>query len=169
MATLKAILRDAGIAADALYGTHLFPHTRSDHVLRGLYSTFFFAPFLYDEVTPQAAVEVALDSYLADSSMQGLRMAREEASFAALQLGSREALEREALTDVARAGMCVQRCVQLAAAEQYDIVGFSCTFEMQLMARALALNLVYFALSAAAFAFFLRRARMHGSLVQMGE
>jgi ABC-2 type transport system permease protein len=43
------------------------------------------------------------------------------------------------------------------------------SFEAQLMAWAFALNLVYFALSAAAFAFFLRRARVHGSLVQMGE
>jgi ABC-2 type transport system permease protein len=43
------------------------------------------------------------------------------------------------------------------------------TFEVGLMAKALALNLVYFASGAAAFAFFLRRAREHGSLVQMGE
>jgi ABC-2 type transport system permease protein len=43
------------------------------------------------------------------------------------------------------------------------------TFELGLMIKALALNLVYFALGAAAFAFFLRRAREHGSLVQMGE
>jgi ABC-2 type transport system permease protein len=43
------------------------------------------------------------------------------------------------------------------------------TFEMHLMVKALALNLVYLALGAAAFAFFLRRAREHGSLVQMGE
>ena len=43
------------------------------------------------------------------------------------------------------------------------------TFEVQLMAKALVLNLVYLALGAAAFAFFLRRAREHGSLVQMGE
>jgi ABC-2 type transport system permease protein len=43
------------------------------------------------------------------------------------------------------------------------------TFEVQLMATAFVLNLVYFALGAAAFAFFLRRARIHGSLVQMGE
>lgn len=43
------------------------------------------------------------------------------------------------------------------------------TFEVQLMAKAFALNLVYFTLGAAAFAFFLRRAREHGSLVQMGE
>jgi ABC-2 type transport system permease protein len=43
------------------------------------------------------------------------------------------------------------------------------TFEAHLMAKAFMLNLVYFASGAAAFAFFLRRARVHGSLVQMGE
>ena len=43
------------------------------------------------------------------------------------------------------------------------------TFEAGFMAKAFMLNLVYFALGAAAFAFFLRRARVHGSLVQMGE
>ena len=43
------------------------------------------------------------------------------------------------------------------------------TFEAGFMVKAFMLNLVYFALGAAAFAFFLRRARVHGSLVQMGE
>ena len=43
------------------------------------------------------------------------------------------------------------------------------TFEMHLMVMAFMLNLVYLTLGAAAFAFFLRRAREHGSLVQMGE
>jgi ABC-2 type transport system permease protein len=43
------------------------------------------------------------------------------------------------------------------------------TFEAALMAKALVLNLVYFALGSAAFAFFLHRARLYGSLVQMGE
>jgi ABC-2 type transport system permease protein len=43
------------------------------------------------------------------------------------------------------------------------------TFEAGLMVKALMLNLVYFALGSGAFAFFLYRARMTGSLVQMGE
>lgn len=43
------------------------------------------------------------------------------------------------------------------------------TFQVQFMIKAFALNLVYFALGSAAFAFFLHRARVHGSLVQMGE
>jgi ABC-2 type transport system permease protein len=43
------------------------------------------------------------------------------------------------------------------------------TFEAGYMLKALLLNVVYFALGAAAFAFFLRRARASGALVQMGE
>jgi ABC-2 type transport system permease protein len=43
------------------------------------------------------------------------------------------------------------------------------SFDAGYMIRALLLNLVYFALGAAAFAFFLRQARASGSLVQMGE
>jgi ABC-2 type transport system permease protein len=43
------------------------------------------------------------------------------------------------------------------------------TFDPQLMVRAFVLNLVYFALGFAAFAFFLHRARVQGTLVQMGE
>ena len=43
------------------------------------------------------------------------------------------------------------------------------TFEAGLMMKALLLNLVYFALGAAAFAFFLRQARASGALVQIGE
>jgi ABC-2 type transport system permease protein len=42
-------------------------------------------------------------------------------------------------------------------------------FDVQLMVRAFLLNLVYFAAGFAAFAYFLHRARVHGSLVQMGE
>ena len=43
------------------------------------------------------------------------------------------------------------------------------TFEAGYMLKALVLNVVYFGLGAAAFAFFLRRARASGALVQMGE
>jgi ABC-2 type transport system permease protein len=43
------------------------------------------------------------------------------------------------------------------------------TFEAHLMLVAFALNLVYFALGSATFGYFLHRARVHGSLVQMGE
>jgi ABC-2 type transport system permease protein len=43
------------------------------------------------------------------------------------------------------------------------------TFEAGYMLKAMGLNLAYFALGAGAFAFFLRRARASGALVQMGE
>lgn len=43
------------------------------------------------------------------------------------------------------------------------------TFEAGYMLTALLLNVVYFGLGAAAFAFFLHRARASGALVQMGE
>jgi len=42
-------------------------------------------------------------------------------------------------------------------------------FEPVLMLKAFLLNLVYFAAGFAAFAYFLHSARVHGSLVQMGE
>jgi hypothetical protein len=42
-------------------------------------------------------------------------------------------------------------------------------FVGHLMVKALALNVVYFIAGFAAFAYFLRSARIHGSLVQMGE
>ena len=42
-------------------------------------------------------------------------------------------------------------------------------FDGGLMVRALALNAVYFAFGYAAFAYFLQSARVHGTLVQMGE
>ena len=42
-------------------------------------------------------------------------------------------------------------------------------FEPMLMVKAFALNVVYFVLGFVAFAYFLRSARVHGSLVQMGE
>jgi ABC-2 type transport system permease protein len=42
-------------------------------------------------------------------------------------------------------------------------------FEPAFMLQAFALNLIYFAFGFAAFVFFLRSARVHGSLVQMGE
>ena len=42
-------------------------------------------------------------------------------------------------------------------------------FQPELMVKAFVLNLVYLALGFAAFAYFLQSARVHGSLVQMGE
>ena len=42
-------------------------------------------------------------------------------------------------------------------------------FVGHLMVKALALNVVYFLAGFAAFAYFLRSARIHGTLVQMGE
>ena len=42
-------------------------------------------------------------------------------------------------------------------------------FEGHLMVKALALNAVYFAAGWAVFAYFLQSARIHGTLVQMGE
>jgi ABC-2 type transport system permease protein len=43
------------------------------------------------------------------------------------------------------------------------------TFVSDLMLKSFALNVVYFALAFGLFAFFLRSARINGSLVQMGE
>jgi len=43
------------------------------------------------------------------------------------------------------------------------------TFVAAYMLKAFALNIIYFALGFAAFAYFLQSARRHGSLVQMGE
>lgn len=43
------------------------------------------------------------------------------------------------------------------------------TFQGHLMITALALNVIYFALGCAVFAYFLQSARVNGSLVQMGE
>jgi ABC-2 type transport system permease protein len=43
------------------------------------------------------------------------------------------------------------------------------TFLGHLMVKAVALNVVYFIAGFAAFAYFLRSARIHGTLVQMGE
>jgi hypothetical protein len=37
------------------------------------------------------------------------------------------------------------------------------------MLKAFGLNIIYFALGFAAFAYFLQSARKHGTLVQMGE
>ncbi|MGH9807927.1 MAG: ABC transporter permease [Terriglobia bacterium] len=42
-------------------------------------------------------------------------------------------------------------------------------FDGTMMVKAFALNVVYFALGLAAFRYFLQSARIHGSLVQMGE
>ena len=42
-------------------------------------------------------------------------------------------------------------------------------FVGDLMAKALALNAVYFAAGCAVFAYFLQSARINGTLVQMGE
>ena len=47
--------------------------------------------------------------------------------------------------------------------------GIALLAELRQLPAALALNAVYFVFGYAAFAYFLQSARVHGTLVQMGE
>ena len=64
VATLKALLERDGLPTDALHAAHLFPPGQTDARMNGQYTSLFFSPLLYDDVSPEQAADVTVDTYL---------------------------------------------------------------------------------------------------------
>lgn len=132
---LRPILEQAGIATDTLYGSVLFPRTDSDHTFLERHGQLLFARFLYPEVPEESFVDSILARYLDDIDRNWVATKHAHLS----HFGVDEAVVRAAIrADIARAGICLDRCFARATARPYDVVGFSLTFETQVPA-ALAL------------------------------
>lgn len=133
IATLKAILEREGITARCLHATLLYPYSTSQPLTTFLgwfsdYSAFMFAPHLYDHVSADDAARAVADCVL---DQRGRTLAPPTAQESEELLAQvRDAVRFE----VGRSGECIERCVAEADSPEYDVVGFSCTFERQLIA-----------------------------------
>ena len=129
---LRPILAREGIEADTLHGTQLFPRSSTGPVFLSTYAAHLFAPHL-EGGDADAALDALAARYLEDLDLGGLVLAGEERTLADFERDE-VAMRRDLHEDIARAGVCVDRCVDHALEGGYDVVGFSVTFETQLPA-----------------------------------
>ena len=131
LATLRPLLEAAGIETDTLHGSLLFPRTESDNTFLERHGQFLFAPHLYPEVPVDQIIDAVLRRYLEDLDRNCFAVEKVSWEY----MGLDEQRERERIRgDIARAGQCLDRCFERATAHEYDVVGFSLTFETQVPA-----------------------------------
>ena len=132
LATLSPILKKAGIPCDELHGTQLYPYTPTDLLFLSNYAAHFFVPQLYDNVGHEQVIAAVIARFIEDLNLQGLVL---QGDPTLAELGRDEQALRESLHgEIVRAEKCVSRCVAEICHRKYDIVGFSVTFETQLIA-----------------------------------
>ena len=132
LGTLRPILEQAGIPTDELHGSPLYPLTLNSMTL-GMTGNFIFAPHLYPQIDRPALIEQIIEWYRVSSNKDGALYDDEVATCAHLGINA-DMLRRETPKLIDKGGICLDRCVERASQPQYDIVGFSCTFEAQLPA-----------------------------------
>lgn len=138
LGTLKPILARAGIACDTMHANLLYPFTASDPIFIEHFASLFFVPHLYPDVDCRRLEDLVIDWYFDDLSQYGI-LARDKVGYCAT-LGVRPDDVRAMFrAEVGRAGVCLERCLAAMSRPEYDVVGFSLTFETQLPA-ALALS-----------------------------
>ena len=125
-ATLREILAEAGIASDTLYGSLLFPRISHNLYLLHHYATFLFVPALHADADPEELIEHGRRWYESETFERGVRAYGDADVRAMLR------------ADFPRAIETLDRCFARAARPEYDVVGFSVTFETQ-TAASLAL------------------------------
>lgn len=124
VAMLKAVLATVGVAADALYGNLRFPRFDSGAEVSRL-AMFYFAPHLNDGLTSRECADTAFRILEAE---EDIVLQEVEHADGATTARRRRSMQR----CVEAADTCIERCVDVA--REYDVVGFSCTFEAQLVA-----------------------------------
>jgi ribosomal peptide maturation radical SAM protein 1 len=137
LGTLRPTLERAGIATDNLYASLLFPRTETPSGFLEQFGSYLFVPALYPDTDIDKLVEGLLQRQYEEASLQRILTDDPEGSCRKTDL-RREILRPRILGDIERARLCMDRCFAAAAQPQYDIVGFSLTFETQIPA-ALAL------------------------------
>ena len=137
LGTLAPILRAADIAVDTLYGNLLFPRTPTDTDFLDHQGSFLFVPLLHPGTDVEGLIGRMAGRYLDELNLRGL--VADDAEVAGAMLGvTRAEVVATLRGDVVRARVCLERCLAVASAPHYDVVGFTSTFETQLPA-ALAL------------------------------
>ena len=136
LGTLTPIIRDLGHEVDELHGTVLFPQTASTFdVIEG------YAKYLFVRSYNDTPVDELLESFLrflsTNATARGDRVEEAEQSWASVGLEEKSMKERF-LQDLTSAERCHAIMAERALDRDYDIVGFSATFDSQVPA-ALAL------------------------------
>jgi ribosomal peptide maturation radical SAM protein 1 len=132
LGTLGPILRARGIAVDELHGSLLFPKTASPFAVLETYARYLFVPALTGCAVEPLLEHVVRDS-LDEANMQGVMVPRDQVTAAALGINEAE-LRANFKKDIASANLCLERTLERALAEPYDIIGFSATFDDQVPA-----------------------------------
>ncbi|MCC6994138.1 MAG: RiPP maturation radical SAM C-methyltransferase [Deltaproteobacteria bacterium] len=133
LGTLRPILERAGIEVDTLHGNLLFPRTDMDPIFIEHFAGLYFVPHTYPETDSRALFDRVIDWYFDDLNGYGVLHADPEANSARFGL-LRDDVRLKIEAEIERAGVCLQRCLERAGRPEYDIVGFSLTFETQIPA-----------------------------------
>jgi ribosomal peptide maturation radical SAM protein 1 len=141
MGLLSAILNRAGIPADCLYGNLCLPRPSQEGVFAlpdpGQYEDrcagLSFVPHLYTQIDAGMIAKTVAERFLRIVSREG------QIDIGAYWSGSSEdeiynTLVEQTTSDIQGAETCLARCLDTISQSNYDIIGFSLTFETQLIA-----------------------------------
>jgi ribosomal peptide maturation radical SAM protein 1 len=132
LATLRPILLEAGVAADTLHGSLLYPPTALDPLFLSAFAQHLFVPLLYPEANPDGVIDALVARFVDELGLQGL-VVPGATSLAELERDE-AAMRRDLAVELGHARRCVDACVEVIVAGGYDVVGLSATFETQLTA-----------------------------------
>jgi len=139
---LSSILRSAGLPSTTLYGNLLLPRPSRSSVYAvedpGYYEDrsagLAFVPHLYPNLDTQRISSAVAERYMQLVTREGhLSFDRRSWDWRA-HSDLRDLLARQTAEDVERAGTCLARCLERIERIDFDVIGFSLTFETQLVA-----------------------------------
>ncbi len=130
LGTLSPILREAGFDVDELHGSVLFPATAMPVDSLEVYAKYLFVPSLHD-VTAEALLEALLQSLTSNARLRGARA--EEPTWATVGMDG-PTLRHCFMRDLEAARVCFEAMATRVLDGNYDIVGFSATFDSQVPA-----------------------------------
>ena len=140
---LSATLDQAGIANDCLYGNLLLPRFTKTTIYAQHDSQLYddrsagmsFVPHLYPDVTDQHIADAVAERHVWNASREGQIDVHPSAMDWKREGNVRRALlMAQTREDVEHGRVCLARCMERIAAGNYDIIGFTLTFETQLVA-----------------------------------
>jgi ribosomal peptide maturation radical SAM protein 1 len=147
---LSSILRSAGLPSTTLYGNLLLPRSNRPTVYAiedpGQYEDrsagLAFVPHLYPDVDTQRISSAVADRYMQLVTREGhLSFDRRDWDWRKYS-GLRHLLMRQTTEDIERARTCLARCLKRIEQIDFDIVGFSLTFETQLVSSLALARLI---------------------------
>ncbi|MCC6994140.1 MAG: RiPP maturation radical SAM C-methyltransferase [Deltaproteobacteria bacterium] len=149
---LTAVLEQAGIGSSCLYGNLLVPRLRKltiyaageadPHFYEDRSAGMSFVPYLYPQVSCEEIANTVAERHLWNSSREG-QISIDASAWDWKQEGRiREALLAQTREDIEHGGVCLSRCMERIAAGNFDVIGFTMTFETQLVASLALARLI---------------------------